>query len=174
MSRLRQEMQLVPRPVWMIAVFVWVAFFLVLALGPFHPARFGPRWPFPAFVIAIMPGLPLFLLVLLIGYVYADARRRGMRYVMWTLLAIFIPNAIGIILYFILREPLMLHCTRCGALVRPGHAFCPRCGESLASTCPQCRRAVEPGWLHCAHCGAALTPVVAGATRDIPPHPLQS
>ena len=52
---------------------------------------------------------------LLIAYVYGDARRRGMRYVMWTLLAIFLVNGIGIILYFILREPLMVYCSRCGA-----------------------------------------------------------
>ena len=51
---------------------------------------------------------------LLIAYVYGDARRRGMRYVMWTLLAIFLFNGIGIILYFILREPLMVYCSRCG------------------------------------------------------------
>jgi hypothetical protein len=61
-------------------------------------------------------GIPPFLLVfvLLIGYVNGDARRRGMRYVLWTLLAIFIPNAIGIILYFVLRDPLMRVCQQCG------------------------------------------------------------
>ena len=29
-----------------------------------------------------------------------------MNYVMWTLLAIFIPSAVGVILYFILRDPI--------------------------------------------------------------------
>ncbi len=64
--------------------------------------------------MSVLPGMPLFVLVLLIGYVYADAKRRGMRYVMWTLLAIFIPNAIGIILYFVMRDPLLaaLHALR--------------------------------------------------------------
>ncbi|HLY19658.1 MAG TPA: zinc ribbon domain-containing protein, partial [Bryobacteraceae bacterium] len=76
---------------------------------------------------------------------------------LWTLLAIFIPNAIGIILYFVLRDPLLAHCTHCGAEARQGFAFCPRCGAPLAAACPQCRRAVEPGWSHCVNCGATLT-----------------
>jgi hypothetical protein len=106
--------------------------------------------------MSVLPGIPIFILVLLIGYVYADAKRRGMRYVMWTWLATLIPNAIGIILYFVLRDPLFVNCTQCGAQVRPGFAFCPKCGGSLALACPQCRGAVEQGWTHCAHCGASL------------------
>jgi hypothetical protein len=57
--------------------------------------------------------------VLLNGYVYADAKRRGMRYVMWTWPAILIPNAIGVILYFVLRDPLLVNCTQWGAQVQP-------------------------------------------------------
>ena len=62
----------------------------------------------------------------LLGYVYGDARRRGMRYVMWTLLAFFIPNGIGVILYFILRDPMPTYCSKCGASAKAAHAFCPR------------------------------------------------
>jgi hypothetical protein len=91
---------------------------------------------------------------LLIGYVYGDARRRGMRYVMWTLLAIFLTNGIGIILYFILREPLPAYCSRCGSGVKQGFAYCPRCGANVLPACPACHRVVQPGWSHCAWCGA--------------------
>jgi RNA polymerase subunit RPABC4/transcription elongation factor Spt4 len=105
--------------------------------------------------------------VLLIGYVNADARRRGMRYVMWTLLAIFIPNAIGIIVYFILREPILRPCPNCSQIVKPGYAFCPHCGCNLAPACPNCRRAVEPGWKNCAACGASLSGV-SGVTPAAP------
>ncbi|PYU91173.1 MAG: hypothetical protein DMG08_15995 [Acidobacteria bacterium] len=79
-----------------------------------------------------------------------------MRHVMWTLLAVFIPNAIGIILYFILRGPLLRACPKCGAAAGSSFPFCPACGTALAQTCPECRRSVEPGWAHCAHCGADL------------------
>ena len=71
-----------------------------------YPRESCARCPVQACIVPIL--LPMFLAgyTLLIGYIYGDARRRGMRYVMWTLLAIFLFNGIGIILYFILREPL--------------------------------------------------------------------
>jgi len=79
-----------------------------------------------------------------------------MRSLMWTLLAIFIPNALGIILYFVLREPMMTPCPHCATLVKHGFAFCPACGTAVGKACPQCKRSVEPGWSHCASCGARL------------------
>ena len=99
--------------------------------------------------------------MLLVGYVFGDARRRGMNHVLWTLLAIFIPNAIGVILYFILRDPIPVPCPSCGALARKGHAYCAGCGTAVRVACPQCRQPVEPGWRNCARCGAGL----AGSSR---------
>jgi Double zinc ribbon len=162
MSRFRQEMQWIPRPVWGIAALVWMAFTLLMLLLPFSHDPALRQWPLAGkLAVAVLPGLPLAMLALLVGYVYADARRRGMRYVMWTLLAVFIPNAIGIILYFILRDPLLTPCPHCGELVRPGFAFCWKCGAALGRACPQCRCAVQPGWSHCVSCGAALSPGAA-------------
>jgi RNA polymerase subunit RPABC4/transcription elongation factor Spt4 len=94
--------------------------------------------------------------VLLVGYVNADAKRRGMNSLLWTLLAALVPNAIGFILFFVLREPLMRICSHCRAKVQPGFAFCPHCGAALSPACPACRRPVEPGWANCPYCGAAL------------------
>jgi hypothetical protein len=157
MSRLREEMKVIPRGAWVIAilsylVFVGCTFYIFI---PSDPNFIGwPGWVLPLFAGVI----PLFLaiLILLIGYVNGDARRRGMRYVMWTLLAIFIPNAIGIILYFILRDPLLRGCPNCGTMVPRGFAFCSKCGTALAKACPECRSAVEPEWSHCTKCGARL------------------
>ena len=158
MSRFRQEMQLIPRPAWLIAGLVWLGFFLLMMLVPFRQDPGVRNWPLAGkLAVSILPGIPMAVLVLLIGYVYTDAKRRGMRYVMWTLLAIFIPNAIGIILYFILRDPLLEPCPQCGTPVRHGYPFCPKCGGALAHACPRCKRAVEPGWSHCANCGAPIT-----------------
>ena len=75
---------------------------------------------------------------------------------MWVLLAIFIPNMIGFILYFILRDPILKPCPQCGKGVGPGFAYCPSCGATLAQTCPNCHRTVEPHWSHCGHCGSRL------------------
>ena len=113
----------------------------------------------PGFVRVVAPIVfPLFLAgyIVLIGYIYGDARRRGMRYVMWTLLAIFLFNGIGVILYFILREPLQVYCSRCGSGVQPTHAFCPRCGAGVQPACRACHRTIQAGWTHCAWCGAQL------------------
>jgi len=92
---------------------------------------------------------------ILIGYIYGDAKRRGMRYVLWTWLAILIPNSIGVILYFILREPMMVYCSHCGYRSKPGFAYCPSCGGAMAPTCPQCKKVVQTHWPHCAYCGTA-------------------
>jgi len=157
MSRFRDEMDIIPKPTWAIATLVWLSFFLLMWLLPGAHDREMRHWPLAGkLAISVLPGLPLFALTLMIGYVYADARRRGMRYVMWTLLAVFIPNAIGIILYFILRDPLLGPCPHCGAPARAGFAFCANCGGALSRACPQCGRAVEPGWSHCVSCGATL------------------
>jgi predicted RNA-binding Zn-ribbon protein involved in translation (DUF1610 family) len=157
MSRFQDELEIVPRTAFAIAVCAWLGFFLLMMLLPFRLDPEGRNWPLAGkLAMSVLPGIPIFILVLLVGYVYADAKRRGMRYVMWTWLAILIPNAIGVILYFVLRDPLLVNCTQCGAQVQPGFAFCPRCGGSLALACPQCRRAAEQGWTHCAHCGASL------------------
>jgi hypothetical protein len=157
MSRFQQELELVPRRAFSIGVCLWLAFFLTMMLLPFRLDPEGRNWPLAGkLAISVLPGIPLFITVLLVGYVYADAKRRGMPYVLWTWLVVLIPSAIGFILYFVLRDPLLVNCTHCGAQVRHGFAFCPKCGGSLAQACPQCRCAVDLGWTHCVHCGASL------------------
>jgi hypothetical protein len=117
----------------------------------------------PIFLASLVGVAFLGAYVLLVGYVYGDARRRGMNHVLWTLLAIFIPNAIGIILYFILRDPVAVPCPSCGTPAKKGHAYCAGCGTPVRTACPSCRQPVETGWRNCARCGAALTPPVSAA-----------
>ena len=157
MSRFEEEVKRIPWPAFAIGLCVWLALFLLMSNVALPNDPHASQWPRAAqLAIAILPGIPLFVLVALVGYVYADARRRGMRYVMWTFLAALIPNAIGIILYFVLRDPLPSTCQKCGAQVGPQFAFCPHCGAALSMACPQCRRAVKPEWRNCAYCGVAL------------------
>ena len=68
---------------------------------------------FMFFLLTAFAGLFMVLFILLVGYVWADAKRRQMNAVLWVLLAIFIPNLIGVILYFILRQPLPVPCPSC-------------------------------------------------------------
>jgi predicted amidophosphoribosyltransferase len=94
--------------------------------------------------------------VLLVGYVNGDARRRGMNRVLWTLLAIFVPNGLGIILYFLLRHPLTSLCPHCGGPVQPGFGYCPRCGTNLTHFCQRCRHPVQADDIYCSSCGNPL------------------
>jgi hypothetical protein len=171
MSRFDQEFALVP------AGARWTAALVCLAVACVTGSIFllpGILARDPRAVLALSPFFLLTLIgvaflgayVLLVGYVFGDARRRGMNHLLWTLLAIFIPNAIGIILYFILRDPVPVPCPGCGAPARKGHAYCASCGAAVRPACPQCRQPVEPGWRNCAGCGASLA---AGAGASAVP-----
>jgi len=111
--------------------------------------------------IGFMAGAVLAFYVLLVGYVNCDARRRGMNVALWTLLVIFVPEAIGFIIYFLLRQPLRIACPKCGALADPTFNFCPKCKFNLHPACPQCHHPVQVGDICCPYCGMALP---AGAT----------
>jgi hypothetical protein len=153
---MKSELNIVPAPVWAIAVAVYCCFGLLLARVTSGDPQMS-QWPSIGRWIFVL-GIPLIVLVytVMAGYIYADARRRGMRYVMWTLLAIFVPNALGIILYFVLRDPMMISCPVCSAQIRQGFAFCPSCGATTTHACPSCRKPVDSHWSHCVACGAKL------------------
>jgi len=157
MNRFDEELNVTPVAARVVAGLCALAFVLIAWLGIFRDDPSAGAWPILA-KIAFSGGIALVLAsyVLLIGYVNGDARRRGMRYVMWTLLAVFIPNAIGIILYFVLRGPLLRDCPKCNTKARGGFAFCPTCGTPLRQACPNCKLAVEAGWQHCPRCGRTL------------------
>ena len=144
--------RIIPLGAWITAGALASVFFLVAAIVLSETGA-------PVFVRILAPIVVSVFIggyTLLVGYVYGDARRRGMRYVMWTLLAIFLTNGIGIILYFILRDPMPAYCSRCGSTSQQGFAYCPRCGANVLPACPGCRRVVQPGWSHCAWCGAGF------------------
>ena len=153
MTPVSRSKPVIPPMTWAIAALVFLAMFTLMTWLTGQ----GSGTPLPIrIIVPIIPPLFMAAWTVVIGYVYGDARRRGMRYVMWTLLAFFIPNGIGVILYFILREPMPSYCSKCGASAKAGHAFCPVCGANVLPACAQCHRAGQPGWSHCAWCGAKL------------------
>ena len=159
MSRLKEEMKVIPQGARIFAVVasvtIFAIVFAVLGLSSLDDHRVDPGVVFVIACVAL--GMVfLFTYVLLLGYIYGDAKRRGMRPVLWLLLAIFAPSAIGIILYFILRQPIQSGCPKCGAITPNGSAYCPVCGTQLGQSCPACRNAVEAAWSHCPRCGASL------------------
>jgi hypothetical protein len=156
MSRFREELKVIPRAAWTTTFVLWTIG--ALGIGLFWYKGFGPTTDLPfLLLIPVVPLLILSVYVPLVGYVYGDARRRCMRTaLLWTLLAIFIPNGIGILLYFVLRDPIPTPCPSCGAANKPGLAFCPYCGTAIRRSCLQCHCALEETWKNCAHCGQQL------------------
>ncbi|HTP87370.1 MAG TPA: zinc ribbon domain-containing protein [Bryobacteraceae bacterium] len=150
-----EELSIVSPWAWVIAVLFFLAFViglsLIAVLAPDHPpaALLVP--------IGILAGALMACYVLLIGYVNRDAGRRGMSRTLWTLIAILVPNALGIVLYFVLRKPRVMQCPQCGAAVEPGFGFCPACRCRLNPVCPQCQRGVPAIGRFCPYCGADLS-----------------
>lgn len=140
------------------AYFIALLAFLSLPTLLVFVARFDRTNP-PIVLLGaagIVAGTFMACYVLLIGYVNRDAGRRGMNRILWTLLAIFIPNALGIVLYFVLRNPRRSNCPQCSAALGPGFGFCSRCGLRLGPACPQCQRSVNSGDRFCPYCGVEL------------------
>ncbi len=155
---LRDEIKIIHPAGWVLSgtvLVLWLSFIVpkILAMIAREPN------PPPAFVfglLLVMAGLLMAAATLLAFYVNADAKRRQMNRLLWTLLVIFVPNAIGFIVYFFMRKPIASSCPKCSATVQADFTFCPECGETLASNCPSCRRAIEDGWAACAYCGEKL------------------
>jgi hypothetical protein len=158
MSTWNERIAIIPRTAKILAALLTIGMFvLTLCLTHLPPKPGEAVLPTAAKVILpILCGALVFVYVMLVGFVYGDAKQRGMRYVMWTLLAVLIPDAIGIILYFILRDKLPTTCPHCSAKVLAKFAFCPNCGTSVKPTCPHCGQPVEVLWQNCAHCGTKL------------------
>jgi hypothetical protein len=83
--------------------------------------------------------------VLCLGYVYADARRRGMPPVLWTLIAALVPNLLGFLFYFALRRPLASPCPKCGQAIAAEQRFCAWCGCEKTSPPPSPTLHQAPG-----------------------------
>ena len=160
---LRAEIKIVPPWAWMLAGIAFVAaqiFFNGTAL--WHSGA-PPAWC--KAVLGLLAGIGGGCFLLLIGYINRDAKRRGMSPVLWTIMAVIIPNALGIILYFLLRQPLGSACPQCGNTVQTGFNFCPRCSCKLSPSCPQCQRLVGVNDIYCPYCGTSLRdPAIFGSS----------
>jgi Phospholipase_D-nuclease N-terminal len=117
-----------------LAIPIWVAYFAssqgrsLLASKEFLSTMPDALWfglTFGVFTAAFF---------LALGYIYGDARRRGMPAWAWVIAATLIPNFVGFILYFLFRGPLLGPCSSCGKPMRGGEAFCSHCGCSQGSS----------------------------------------
>jgi RNA polymerase subunit RPABC4/transcription elongation factor Spt4 len=147
-----QEIRVVPG--WAVVVAILLFFGIQFAFfnWAWPSEQNPPPLPLQVLLTTMASSIGAFL-VLLIGYVNRDAGRRGMSRTLWTLLVIFVPNAIGFIIYFLVRSPLTVQCPQCGTVVDPTVNFCPSCRFGFRPTCPQCKSATDPGDRFCPKCG---------------------
>jgi hypothetical protein len=153
-TRFKDEIRIISPWAFFLAalVFLSVPVLFVVLVGRDHNAPpLAVRW-----LMGVLAATVLGCYVVLIGYINRDAGRRSMSRLLWTLIAIFVPNGLGIVLYFVLRKPRTAHCPQCNAEVETGFSFCPRCRNRLGPVCPHCQRSVDPGDKFCPYCGGGL------------------
>lgn len=151
---LTAELKIVPTWAWALAGIVFVAAQILFNDAALWHSGAPPAWC--RALLGLLAGTGGGCLLLLIGYINRDAKRRGMSPTLWTIVVIIIPNALGFILYFILRQPLRGACPQCGTAVHTGFNFCPRCSCKLSPSCPQCQRLVGVNDVYCPYCGTSV------------------
>jgi hypothetical protein len=135
--------------------FVWDYF-----QGAYFFASSHDRHWFVLAILFLASGMLTLFLYAIIGawfFIYHDAGWRGMNQWLWTFIAIFVPNLLGIVIYLIMRKPLLMECPGCQVRLEPQLLYCPHCGRQFKQKCPSCNAIVEPGYQFCGSCGAGLS-----------------
>ncbi len=152
--RLAAGLKIVPAWAWVLAGIVFVAAQWFFNVAVIRHSNAPPAWCRP--LLGLLAGIAAGCYLLVIGYINRDAKLRGMSSILWTLVAILIPNGMGILLYFVLRRPRSSACPQCGTAVQAGFNFCPRCSCKLSPSCPQCQRVVGINDVYCPYCRTSL------------------
>ena len=135
MKFIRRFLNIVPKEVRLWASILAGCLFLIGLAMAYETAGQGVRlrtmsaYGSAALVFGVLAAIWL----LCLGFVFADARRRDMRAVLWVLVAALFPHLLGFLLYFVMRHPIAATCTQCGMTVSNHRRFCSWCGTSLAA-----------------------------------------
>jgi len=160
-SSITEEVKLIPP--WSIAVaalvFVFMQYLYWVILPAYRvalhvrpiAAPFGVR-----FYFALSWSSLAALYVLMVGYVSRDAPRRNMSTRLWVVICLAMQGGIGLVLYFLLRQPVVARCPSCGASIHTEFHFCPQCAYQVSAACGNCYRGVRVTDLYCVYCGHSL------------------
>jgi hypothetical protein len=132
-AKIGSELSIIPRWAWILAAVLFAGCVLGWVLvGGVAQQETASRVGSLLFLgIGFFLGALFAGVVLLTGYVNQDAKRRGMRATLWTILVLVIPHALGFVAYFLVRQPLRSPCPGCGAPVSRGASYCATCGFKL-------------------------------------------
>jgi hypothetical protein len=142
-------------PVWSIILAVLVFAGWLYFSYYAQPRHHGPQ-PI-RLLMAYMTGAVLASYLLLIGYVSRDVKRRNMPALLWMLIVVVMPGGIGAVVYFLLRQPIMVRCPNCNTELTSSVHFCPQCRFQVAPVCGQCFRGVQITDAYCPQCGHDLS-----------------
>lgn len=170
--RFRDELRIIPKWLVVLCLFLYILALIIgfsvnhhgfQTNGPIFPdesLRHDPDLSnFELGCLLTLGGVALSMLFFSLGYVYRDAKRRGMNPTLWTLLVLILSGGyffIGFIIYLLVREPLPFTCPQCAATVSARFNFCPSCKCNLHPACPQCQREVSDTDKFCPYCATDL------------------
>lgn len=149
--QIKDELKLIPGMAIGLAIAVFAAIQVLVHFVLSHTHN-PPPAPLRVFFGLFAGGL-LAMFFLLWGYVYRDAKRRGMNPLLWLMIVVLVPNALGFLVYFLVRSEVIGKCPNCGAMVRNSFNFCPKCNHALVPVCPHCRHTIGAGDMFCPYCG---------------------
>lgn len=68
-------------------------------------------------------------------FIYSDAKERSDNPLLWAVVVFFVPDFIGLLLYFIIGRKKMVACPACSARMPRDSRFCPFCGRKVSGGC---------------------------------------
>lgn len=125
-------------------------------------------------MITIILGIYLVAVLLIlaaIGFiVYKDAKALGLNAILWTFIALFVPNFIGVIIYIVIRctTPKNVLCSNCHTKVNENYNICPECGSYFTALCKKCKYPVPPALKICPYCGESTEHLDAPTATKLP------
>jgi len=140
--KIRNFLSIVPQAVKRWALVIAGCVVLIGLLVGYHAANQAANLDAGVRTMSIFAGAGLFggvaiaTWLVCLGFVYADARRRAMRPVLWVLVAALFPHLLGFLLYFVMRQAIASTCTHCRQTIALYQRFCSWCGNPRPSSTP--------------------------------------
>jgi len=140
-------------PLWAIVLAIAVFLGAMYFFDHAPPPRRRPGTLPMHLITGYIAGTTLASYFLLVGYVSRDVKRRKMSAPLWMLIVVVMPGGIGAVVYFLLRQPILMRCPNCTTELAASVHFCPQCQFQVAPVCGRCFRGVQITDAYCTQCG---------------------